>query len=97
MAFEFSSRYYELETAEYTTKEGNVIAYKRRRFLPQGETLPLLQEVTVVQGARLDLITFKTLGDSEQFWQVCDANNAMNPDSLTAEIGTVLRIPFPQI
>lgn len=96
MAFEFSSRYYELETAEYITKEGNAIAYKRRRFLPQGETLPLLEEVTVVQGDRLDLITFKTLGDSEQFWQVCDANNAMNPDSLTAEIGTVLRIPFPQ-
>ena len=99
MAFEFSSRYYNLETAEYTGKQGMPIAYKRRRFLPQGETLPLLEEVTIIQGDRLDLITFRTLGDSEQFWQVCDANNAMNPDSLTAEteIGRVLRIPLPQI
>ncbi len=97
MVFDFTSRYYDLDTAEYTTKDDRKIAYKRRRFLPQGKNLPLLQEVTVVQGDRLDLITFNTLGDSEQFWQVCDANNAMNPENLTAEIGKVLRIPLPQV
>lgn len=97
MVFDINSRYYNLETAEYTNKNGSKIAYKRRRFLPQGQNLPLFQEVTVVQGDRLDLITFSTLGESEQFWQVCDANNAMNPEELTAEIGKVLRIPRPQV
>jgi len=58
--------------------------------------MPLLVEVTVTQGDRLDLITARTLGDPEQFWRVCDANNAMNPPDLTAEVGRTLRIPIPQ-
>ena len=95
--FEPDSRYYALETAELTTPDGRVIAYKRRRFLPQGEQMPLLVEVTVGDRDRLDLITARTLGDPEHFWRVCDANNAMNPAGLTAEIGRVLRVPVPQI
>ncbi|MEB3358840.1 MAG: hypothetical protein VKK04_19085 [Synechococcales bacterium] len=94
--FEHTSRYYRLETAEYITTDGRKLAYKRRRFLPQGDTLPLLQEVAVQEGDRLDLITYSILGDPEQFWQVCDANNALNPDELTAEIGRTLRIAVPQ-
>ena len=95
--FEPDSRYYALETAELTTPDGRVIAYKRRRFLPQGEQMPHLVEVTVGDGDRLDLITARTLGDPEQFWRVCDANNAMNPAGLTAEPGRTLRVPVPQI
>ncbi len=53
-------------------------------------------EITVNDGDRLDLITAKTLGDPEQFWRVCDANNAMNPFDLTAEPGRTLRVPVPQ-
>ncbi|MEW6494486.1 MAG: hypothetical protein AB1589_18515 [Cyanobacteriota bacterium] len=95
--FEHTSRYYNLETAQYTTPDGREIAYKRRRFLPQGQVMPLLQEVMVVEGDRLDLITYNTLGDAEQFWQVCDANNTLNPTELTAEIGETIRIPMPQV
>jgi hypothetical protein len=47
-------------------------------------------------GDRLDLIAARALGDAEHFWQVCDANNAMNPFDLTAEVGSTLRIPLPQ-
>lgn len=94
--FEPTSRYYELETATYTTPEGGVVAYKRRRFLPQGREMSLLVEVTVTQGDRLDLITARILGDPEQFWRVCDANNAMNPLDLTAEPGRTVRVPVPQ-
>jgi hypothetical protein len=36
------------------------------------------------------------LGDAEHFWQVCDANNALNPFDLADEVGRTLRIPFPQ-
>jgi hypothetical protein len=95
--FETTSRYYTLETATLATPDGRVLAYKRRRFLPRGENLPLLVEVTVAQGDGLDLITARTLGDPEQFWRVCDANNAMNPPDLSAEPGRTLRIPIPQV
>lgn len=94
--FQFSSRYYNLETVIFTLPDGRRVPYKRRRFLPQGEAMPLLVEVIVAQGDRLDLITARTLGDPEQFWRIADANNAMNPFDLTTEIGRRLRVPIPQ-
>lgn len=95
--FDPTSRYYNLETATYSAPDGRVIAYKRRRFLPRGENMPPLVEVTVTQGDRLDLITARTLGDPEQFWRVGDANNAMDPSDLTAELGKTLSVPVPQL
>jgi hypothetical protein len=95
--FEHTSRYHALETATYTTPDGRVIAYKQRRFLPQGKEMPLLVEVTVTEGDRLDIIAARTLGDPEQFWRVCDANDAMNPFDLTTEPGRVVRVPVPQV
>lgn len=94
--FEPKSRYYNLETATYTTPEGKEVAYKRRRFLPRGEEMTMLVEVAVVDGDRLDLIAARALGDAEQFWRVCDANNAMNPAELTEEPGRALRVAVPQ-
>jgi hypothetical protein len=94
--FEPTSRYAAIETAQLTAADGRVIAYQRRRFLPQGEAMPLLVEVIVTQGDRLDLITARTLGDPEQFWRVADANNAMHPADLTAGTGHALRVPIPQ-
>ena len=94
--FEPTSRYYGLETAETTSVSGRPIAYKRRRLLPQGEAMPLLVEVAVNQGDRLDMIAATTLGDPEQFWRIADANNAMHPADLTEEPGRVLRVPVPQ-
>ena len=93
--FDFSSRYFAIETAVYVAPDGREIPYKRRRFLPQGDALPLLTEVTVTQGDRLDLIAARTLGVSEVFWQVADANTAMDPFELTSEPGRRLRIPEP--
>jgi hypothetical protein len=94
--FEPTSRYAEIETAMLTLPDGRTVAYKRRRFLPQGEDLPLLVEVAVAQGERIDLIASRTLGDPEQFWRVGDANNAMDPFDLTAEPGRFVRVPHPQ-
>jgi hypothetical protein len=94
--FEPTSRYYPLETTTLTAPDGRVIAYKRRRFLPPSETMPALGEVGVTQGDRLDLITSRTLGNPEQFWRVCDANNTLNPFDLITEAGAQLRIPVPQ-
>jgi len=94
--FEPNSRYYTLETTTITLSDGRTIAYKRRRFLPEGTAMPLLAEVTVVQDERLDLIAARTLGDGEQFWRVADANNAMDPFELTTVVGLTLRVGLPQ-
>jgi hypothetical protein len=94
--FDPGSRYAGLETATATTPDGRPVAYVRRRFVPQPERLPLLVEVQVAQGERLDVIAARTLGDPEQFWRICDANRALRPDDLTAEPGRPLRVPVPQ-
>ena len=94
--FPATSRYSGIEVAKYDAAGGRQIVYLRRRFLPPAGTVALLAEHRVTQGERLDNITARYLGDPEQFWRVCDANNAMNPDELTAAIGRRLRIPLPQ-
>ena len=94
--FSFTSRYYNLETVTLDLPDGRRVAYKRRRFLPQGASMPTLVEVSVTEGDRLDLITARALGDPEHFWRVADTNHAMNPFELTSEVGRVLRISMPQ-
>lgn len=94
--FDPTSRYYPLDDAVYVDAHGHPISYKRRRFLPQGMQMPLLTEVTVMAGDRLDLIAARTLNAPEHFWRICDANNAMNPFALTDQIGNVLRVSPPQ-
>ncbi|MBD2261428.1 LysM domain-containing protein [Pseudanabaena sp. FACHB-2040] len=88
-----TSRYAQTETAQLTTAAGRQVVYLRRRFLPK--TMPPTQaEHKVVEGDRIDNITAQYLGDPEQFWRVCDANRAMHPDEMTAEIGRTLDIPL---
>lgn len=94
--FDPTSRYFNLQNRTWASADGRVVAYRERRFLPQGRTLPLLVEVTVQPSDRLDLIAARTLGQPELFWRVCDANDAMDPFSLTAEAGRKLRVAIPQ-
>lgn len=96
LMFDPASRYYDLETAVLTAPDGCEIPFKRRRFLPQGDGMPALVEVTVLEGDRLDQITARTLSDPEQFWRIADPNDAMDPLELTAEPGAQLRVPVPQ-
>lgn len=91
--FSVTSRYYNIETVKTVDANGRQIVYLRRRFLPPA-TSAILAEHTVTQDERLDNITARYLGDPEQFWRVCDANNAMHPEELTAEIGRRLNIPI---
>lgn len=94
--FTHTSRYYFLETIIFTGSDGQQNPYVARRFLPNPASMQVLAEVTVNQGDRLDNITAKSLGDPEQFWRVCDINNALNPSEMTAKIGRKLLIPLPQ-
>lgn len=94
--FDPTSRYARLEAAEITDGDGRHIAYVRRRFLPHGRRMPLLAEVPVRPGDRIDIIAARSLGDPEHFWRVCDANDAMDPQELTKETGRALRVPVPE-
>jgi nucleoid-associated protein YgaU len=94
--FDQGSRYYNLDSVQYTFPNGRTVTYKRRRILPKAEDMPMLEEVTVVDGERLDQIAARTLGNPEHFWRICDANEALNPFELTKEPGRTLRIPIPQ-
>ena len=91
------SRYHHLRTATHTFADGRRVTYLLRRFLPGTRTLPVLTEVTVVDGDRIDLITARVLGDPLQFWRVADANEALNPFELTARPGALLRVAVPQV
>lgn len=93
--FSPSSRYSGVETAKLFTADGEEIIYLRRRFVPQPERFALLRELTVTQGDRLDNIAAQQLGDPEQFWRLCDANRALQPEELE-EIGRRLRITLPE-
>lgn len=94
--FPVTSRYHAIETAKWAGPDGREIAYLRRRFLPPLGAASLIAEHAVVQDDRLDNISARYLNDPEQFWRVCDANRAMQPQALTDEIGRRLRIEFPQ-
>jgi hypothetical protein len=91
-----NGRYQSVGSASITMPDGRSIAYLRRRFLPMPSNFALLYEVMVTQGDRLDLVAARHIGDAEQFWRICDANGAMNPDDLTTTVGRKLRITLPE-
>jgi hypothetical protein len=95
--FEPTSRYYDLETARMTVGEGapRVISYKRRRIIPSGETMTTLVEHTVTQGDRLDNLAARYVGDPEQFWRICDANDVLRPEELTDGVGRTFKVGLP--
>ena len=94
--FPVTSRYYRLDIGQLTAPDGRTLIYLRRRFVPSANRFTTLEEHVVIEGERLDIITAQHLGDPEQFWRVCDANNAMRPDDLISKPGRRLRITLPE-
>lgn len=94
--FSLTSRYRDIETVEFVMPDGRKVKYVRRRIVPAAERFALLQEHLVAGGERLDNITAQYLGDPEQFWRICDANNVIDPAELTQHIGQRIRITLPE-
>ena len=94
--FTSTSRYFGIDTQTVTTPAGVSIVYLKRRFLPSPARMQLIQEHAVTQGERLDNIAATFLGDPELFWRIADANGAMRPEELVAQVGRRLRITLPQ-
>jgi hypothetical protein len=91
--FTTRSRYSSVVNATYQRPDGRTVTYKVLRITPDTTAI---QNHSVVQGDRLDLIAFQQYGDSEQFWRICDGNETITPDDLTDQVGASIRIPMVQ-
>lgn len=97
VTFPTDSRYYGSKTLTYTTPQGQAITYLERRFVPQPgpPNFATIAQHVVHQGDRLDLIAARYFGDPLLFWLLCDANGAIDPNSLVEIAGSVLNITSP--
>jgi hypothetical protein len=86
------SRYEHVADAEIPGPNGRTIRYKRMRFIPEA---PARLSYKVEQGDRPDLAAYRTLGDPEMFWRLCDANRIQRPADLTAVPGRRILVPGP--
>ena len=98
VTFPADSRYFNYSVLQYVAPDGTMTPYIARRIVPQAgaPNYARINQYTVQQGDRLDLIAAKYLGDPLMAWLICDANGAMNPDDLVATPGRVLNITTPQ-
>jgi nucleoid-associated protein YgaU len=98
VTFPTDSRYYGFGVQSYNAPNGQVIAYLARRIVPQpgAPNFATINQYTVHQGDRLDLIAAKYLGDPLMAWLICDANGAIRPHDLVATPGRILAITTPQ-
>lgn len=94
--FAMGSRYYSLPLLKWKAKDAKEFGYVSRRFLPPGDEFDLLLQHRVAERERLDTITAQYLDDPEQFWRICDANEAMSPFDLTDPVGRTIDITLPQ-
>jgi hypothetical protein len=91
-----NSRYAGIGIAVYDPDGDRPVAYLRRRFVPRPEQFATLRLHLVSGAERPDQIAAEELGDPELFWRLCDANRALHPAELTAELGRWLRVPLPE-
>jgi hypothetical protein len=84
------SRYENVETDSIPNAQGQVVRFKKVRFIPE---TPAQMALIVSQGERLDHIAQRIYQDPELFWRICDANLATWPNDLVAQPGRAIRIP----
>lgn len=89
-----SSRYYGASIEYYTRPDGTQVAYLERRIIPQPGIYTSTQNYAIVDGDRLDNLASTFLGDPLLYWTICDANGAVDPDELTAQVGKTILIPL---
>lgn len=93
--FPANSRYRDVDTATTTLKDGREVRYLLRRFVPDPATFAPRGQVTVAEGDRLDTIAASAIGDAELWWQIADANRALDPRDLLDPLGQRLVVPLP--
>lgn len=94
--FTQNSRYHGVEVGRLERPGQAPIPYVLRRFIPPPERYVEVQRHTVQQGDRIDRLAAHYLGDPERYWQIADANAALDPASLTETPNTEIRITLPE-
>ncbi len=84
------SRYERVPTTLYVAPDGRQVRYLLLRQIPD----PPPRELTIrTDGARLDQLAYRYLGDAQQWWRIADVNSASDPDELV-DPGRRLVIPL---
>lgn len=89
------SRYENVEVVADLDQDGQRRLFLRRRFVAPPDAFASLGEHSVATGDRLDTIAAAQLEDPLQYWRLCDANAALDPDELLV-LGRRLRITLPE-
>ncbi|MBL8069465.1 MAG: LysM domain-containing protein [Nitrospira sp.] len=95
-SFPPTSRYYNVKTASLLTADGTMLVYLRRRLVPGSERFTVVEQHRVSAGERLDHLAATYVGDPEQYWRLCDANDAVRPDELTETLNRAIDIALPE-
>lgn len=91
-----SSRYKNLPLGRRTLPNGREVAFIRRRFPADPETMRPIAEHLSADADRLDRLAATYLGDPTLFWRICDANLALHPDDVLREPGVRILIAVPE-
>jgi hypothetical protein len=94
-AFDPNSRYYGLPVLALTGQDGQSVQYVARRFLPDPASLTVIQRYRVRQGDRVDVVAAALAGTALSYWQICDANLAVDPDDVTSRPGEFIVVTLP--
>jgi hypothetical protein len=95
-SFDPDSRYYGLSVLDGSTAEGTPVRYVARRFVPDPGGLSVVQTYRVRQGDRIDVVAASLLGRPLAYWQLCDANLAVEPDDVVAQPGRFIVVTLPR-
>jgi hypothetical protein len=87
------SRYENIAEADIVDRNGRTIRYKRMRFIPD---IRGTLAYKVAEGDRPDIAAYRTLGDPELYWWLCDVNKERRPARLTRTPGRAIAIPGPE-
>jgi hypothetical protein len=93
--FDPNSRYYRLPVLALTDAHGQSVQYVSRRFLPDPAALTVIQRYRVQQGDRVDVVAAALVGNALAYWQIADANRAVDPDDVTARPGEFIVVTLP--
>jgi nucleoid-associated protein YgaU len=79
------SRYAGIARVTRTLRDGRVVAYLRRRIVPQPPTGSLDAEHEVRPFDRLDTMASQAYANSRLWWRIADANRAVDPNDLLVQ------------
>jgi hypothetical protein len=88
--FDADSRYASVATYVVTDARGRPVIIKKMRFIPE---TPAQLAHRVAQPDRPDLLAHQYYKAAQLFWRIADANQVMDPATLVAEPGVLIKIP----